>query len=270
MLPPISRTASVFVRTLPERLESLSLDPHVYERLLVLARALNTDIDSCTLPTTPTFNKIATWVLDLGTPDFPTHVNAGIVLHALGQQAHLLFFADALHLTGARSRSVAAAGKDVDLAKELSNRTGLTVQDLWEALETIHKYPQPPDSIFHFNWSTGVVFRFLAAWYRAGYPQINLDQVRDARAEVMVFVQRVGAENPELLCHCGQHLLLTDDEYEERVHQYRVDSLKETLLGMAPVPETCAISMSELRSVASVVGIATYDRPTLSSSATFP
>ncbi|KAJ7198251.1 hypothetical protein GGX14DRAFT_666283 [Mycena pura] len=190
--------------------------------------------------TTPTFNKIATWVRLLGTPDFPTYVNAGVVLHALGQQAHLLFIADALHLTGAWSRSFAAVDKNVDLVKEFSNR--LAIQHLWEVLQTIH--------------DTGVVFRFLAAWHRAGYPQIDLEQVLDARAEVMVFMQRIGAENPELLCHCRQHLPLTDDEYEERVHQYRVDLLKETLLRMAQqVSETCSISMLELRSVASAVGV---------------
>ncbi|KAJ6570273.1 hypothetical protein DFH09DRAFT_1362900 [Mycena vulgaris] len=224
--PSYSRIAAAPTLELYARISGLSLDSALSERLLALATAFST----YNLPTTRTVNHLSRWIRLLGTNNPAPRIDTSVIIHALGYQEHLLLLADAMWLTGAWSRDITAPA-DVDLTAVLEARSTVSTRDLLSILGTVHTYTRPSDQeSWDFDWNAPVVDRFLTSWYRAGCPELEIAQIHRARTEVEAWLQCLGKEEPELCCPCGDHLLVTQAEYEARFSDYIDEERKEDIL----------------------------------------
>ncbi|KAJ7689113.1 hypothetical protein B0H17DRAFT_1180334 [Mycena rosella] len=224
--PSYSHISTAPTLELSARISGLSLDPALSERLLTLAAAL----PGYNLPTTRTVNHLSRWIRLLGTENPAPRVDTSVILHALGYQEHLLLLADAMWLTGAWSRNITAPA-DVDLSAVLKTRSTVSTRDLLPILGTDHRYTRPSDQeSWDFDWNAPVVDQFLTGWYRAGCPEIEIAQIRRARTEVEAWLRCLGKEEPKLCCPCGDHLLVTQAEYEARFSDYIERERKEYIL----------------------------------------
>ncbi|KAJ6490362.1 hypothetical protein C8R47DRAFT_1215220 [Mycena vitilis] len=214
---------NVLTAGLAGRLRNITLIPEEAHCLLKLASAFANDVVSGTLPPCGTVNKITGWVRDLGTPSLASDVTASVALHALGYQAHVLVLCDAFCLTGAWTSSVDEP-LGVDLAELFLRSTSFDHNFLRSALKTRRIYkPVEPPAKHVFDWKTPLVSRFLRHWYMAGCPVFDAGELK-ARATLAIMIHHIGAENPQLLCHCGAHLLATEAEHRNHLQLFSTNT----------------------------------------------
>ncbi|KAJ7590816.1 hypothetical protein C8J56DRAFT_933955 [Mycena floridula] len=199
-------------------LEHLTLQPEMRDRLVSLSASK--------IPSTASGNRLHTWMRRFGTLEADPNVGIVDILHTLGSVQHLMFLAAAPFTARLWDRSEQNVDTALDdLHDMFSQQTGISNINLFALLEVNHRYKS-----WTFTWITLVLPKFYSAWKDTGYPKFSVERFQEARDAVTVKLLHLGSEEPHLLCPCGQHLLLAEEDYELIMLRWRIERIKEELI----------------------------------------
>ncbi|KAG5643957.1 hypothetical protein DXG03_009308 [Asterophora parasitica] len=194
-------------------------------------------------PATPFVVAIGGWIKMLKNPNADPPIDAALVIHAIGYLEYLLFLADAMALAGVWSCNLAntvtgAVNLERLYSQHSQNSTVPSLDALSNALGTTDNHRDLQGQTWMFRWKTLVLDGFHISWYHAGQPGFTLDELLNARREVIENITSLIQDEPELICHCEvRHPNLTGAEYMTRLRRWRHEVKKGQLLRLSgPVP----------------------------------
>ncbi|KIK65959.1 hypothetical protein GYMLUDRAFT_70195 [Collybiopsis luxurians FD-317 M1] len=177
-------------------------------RTSILKESFESAVKQYRYPSTPSATRLRRLMIS---PDDST--TDDLIVHLISYHEHILFLAGSLLHTGVwnggrRDQVQIPAGVKPMEYFELQ-RGEDAVSDLWPILETTDQVREG------FVWNTSAPSAFVDAWLECGAPDYRLEDLESARTKMKDWVKRVGQAEPELLCSCQQHLLLTKEECRE-------------------------------------------------------
>ncbi|KIK51204.1 hypothetical protein GYMLUDRAFT_982611 [Collybiopsis luxurians FD-317 M1] len=219
----LSRGPSCTTASSVSAFHELPKHPQSPNRLQILRTKFTPAVSSCPYPNSPTVDGVLIIIRR------PKPNSEGILLHSISYHEYILFLAESLQATGVWTggrrdqMNIPANAYTRDILKQ--RRGESAISELWDILETTDPCKYEGMSL---SWNTTVPHAFVETWLECGGPDYRLEDLVSARMKVKEWIKRVGQAEPEVVCPCKEHLVLTREEYRERL---RMHQTKEFILG---------------------------------------